>query len=139
MKLELKHLSCYLPYELKLSQPVLNRGFRTRLMTSKNIIDTIERQNYIKPILRPLSDLFEVINHNGKEFKPLDFIKDQCEEDYFIDTEFESYILDRRGNLDYLIHAMNYLPYGLLNKFIEWHFDVFGLIPKGLAINKNTL
>jgi hypothetical protein len=27
----------------------------------------------------------------------------------------------------------------MFNKLFEWHFDVFGLIEKGLAINKNTL
>ena len=31
------------------------------------------------------------------------------------------------------------MSYGLVSKLIEWHFDVFGLIEKGLAIDINTL
>ena len=30
-------------------------------------------------------------------------------------------------------------PYGFVLNLLEWHFDVFGLIEKGLAIDINTL
>ena len=34
------------------------------------------------------------------------------------------------------VNDIDYLPYGVVNKLAEWHFDVFGLIEKGLAIDK---
>ena len=32
-----------------------------------------------------------------------------------------------------------YLPYNIVSKLFENHFDVFGLIEKGLAIDINTI
>lgn len=41
------------------------------------------------------------------------------------------------------IHLKGYeiqsLPYKIVNKLIEWHFDVFFLIKEGLAIDINTI
>ena len=34
---------------------------------------------------------------------------------------------------------LSYINYGIVEKFIEWHFDIFGLIEQGLAIDINTL
>ena len=142
MKLELKHLAPYLPYNLKLLGPNSYDAYndiRDLKPTNINVVLDDLFGPQLKPILRPLSDLVKVINYNGKEFKTLDFIKDQCEDEYFTDTDFEEYIENRKHNTTYLTHAMDYLPYGLINRFIEWHFDVFGLIEKGLAIDINTL
>ncbi len=122
MKLELKHLAPYLPYGLKLRQPVLRRGFRTRLITVNNILDTIERQNIIKPILRPLSDLTKN-----------DFGGDLIEEFYTLD--FEKQILRIVED----IRWVNQCDYLLIQLLIEKHYDIFGLIEKGLAIDINTL
>ena len=34
---------------------------------------------------------------------------------------------------------IKYLPNGIVLQLFEWHFDVFGLIEKGIAIDINTL
>ena len=31
------------------------------------------------------------------------------------------------------------MPYAIVSKLLEWHFDIDGLIEKGLAIDINTL
>lgn len=76
-------------------------------------------------ILRPLSDLTKEIEHNGEKFVP--------------HTK-----LGGRPNLtdydiDYLSKKINVMSYGLITQLIEWHFDVFGLIEKGEAIDINTI
>lgn len=76
-----------------------------------------------KPILRPLSYLTKEIEVNGEKFVP--HIK-----------------LGGRPNLkdydiEYLSNHINDMSFGLIKQLIEWHFDVFGLIEKGLAIDFN--
>ena len=128
MKLELKHLAPYLPYKLKgnyeVSEVVPSAKFELR---SKDLrTDNIDFfLNYAKPILRPLSDLTKEIEVNGDKFIP--HIK-----------------LGGRPNLkdydiEYLSKNIDNMSYGLVSKLIEWHFDVFGLIQKGLAIDINSL
>jgi len=55
--IELKHLACYLPYNLRLVR--LNRDDEQRFihMNNGNIMYAIENSDRCKPILRPMSDL----------------------------------------------------------------------------------
>ena len=137
MKLELKHLAPYLPYGLKtkyfLSDAiVLNEGqpeeLRDKLLTEDNIKFV---RNFCKPILRPLSDLTKEIEVNGEKFK--------ADNKFWGFNSFKYYF----NQFDKWESAFAYLnsraPYGLVQVLFEWHFDVFGLIPQGLAIDINTL
>ena len=142
MKLELKHLAPYLPYGLRLRQPVLRRGFRTRLMTVNNILDTIERQDIIKPILRPLSDLSKDINIDGNKINPLKIILKHHEfynSIKFIQYDNDSYIEMKGHAMITEVYSVDDSPLKIAEKLFAWHFDVFGLIEKGLAIDINTL
>lgn len=38
-----------------------------------------------------------------------------------------------------IIHDINYLPFAVVKLMIEYHFDVFGLIERGLAVDINTI
>lgn len=122
MKLELKHLAPYLPYKLK--GKLENEDYYPttigelyRLETSADsdnipycIVDGYEGEIIdFKPILRPLSDL--------EEFSPAiyNYLVKNC----------KNYVV-RLQQIDY-------------NVLIENHFDVFGLIEKGLAIDINSL
>lgn len=123
-KLELKHLTPYLPYGLKIKTSN-NQGNVIRQIHGIDIseefilacgyINYIESDNYYpytlkscKPILRPLSDLkednyyFTYCNNSG----------------FMMKGKNETYI--RLNDLEYLFKN---------------HFDVFGLIDKGLAIS----
>lgn len=96
----------------------------------------------IEIILRPLSDLTKEIEHNGEKFVTIDYFE-------IGDDDNETYEYDN-GNIN-LIQDLEYLsanrlsldivfiPYGVIQKLLEWHFDVFGLIEKNLAIDINTL
>ena len=121
MKLELKHLAPYLPYNIKVE---LSNG-NIHSLSLHDMPDIMV--NGIKPIMRPLSDLNTDIEMDGKKFNPLDNIH--------ID-DLISFEEDRPLQIDSLEHPMTY--YTLL-KLLEWHIDVFGLIDEGLAIDINTL
>ena len=134
MKLELKHLSPYLPYRLKVSQPRCGRmeaylmyGFKYSNYAREWVvfIDDSRHGDYqssylkgVKPILRPLSDLTKEIEVKGEKFVPQDKMK-------YLDLEWLI-------NSDDLIMKTNYED---VLKLFEWHFDVFGLIEKNLAVS----
>lgn len=126
MKLEIKHLAPYLPYGLK-----MNYGIHCPVLCGLNNTDSIwlkyidgyTREQHIgdyKPILRPLSDLTKPITHDGETFVPKLWL-------------YHNYIGEQMG-----LNPATW-SYRVIQKLIEWHFDVFGLIDAGLAININTL
>lgn len=129
VKLELKHLAPYLPYGLEIWFKTSKR-VKIHTMSANNINDVLHYTTNYKPILRPLSDLTKEIEHNGEKFVPIERI-------------------DKNNNLEILkcLHDQDFdfpndtdlFPYWVVCSFIEYHFDVFGLIDKGLAIDINTL
>jgi hypothetical protein len=122
-----------------------------------------------KPILRPLSDLTKEITHNGETFVPMLELAYLMPEYIMVDYNgtlvHYSFQIDDDGNfcitfnsgvsddmcLSYDKNQMSFYltigfseamvapQYDMFQKLFEWHFDVFGLIEKGLAININNL
>lgn len=123
MKLELKNLSAYLPYDLK----VLVHGDFEMTMTYKRHIkpydvesislEGVLEDGYVKPILRPLSDLFQ-----------------DTETFNFIDV---SKTLKVQQLIDYIESGL--IESVFLYVLLEKHYDVFGLINAKLAVDINTL
>lgn len=118
-KLKLEHLSSYLPYQLKCNvQGGGNKkfdmvGINTGFVEYHEIGRTVTEECYIEdcfPILRPLSDL------SDKTLKEFNFIKRPVYKD------------------DY-----NFYSYGFMYYCFKNHFDIFGLIERGLAIDINTI
>ena len=114
MKLELKHLAPYLPYGLEALDYLSKRVKIIGLKNETYFIDSGNIYAYgdiqdCKPILHPLSDL--------EEFSPAIY-------DYLI-NKCEGYTV-----------RLQYVDFKTL---LENHFDVFGLIEQGLAIDINTL
>ncbi|WP_417444619.1 hypothetical protein [Joostella sp.] len=129
MKLELKHLAPYLPYKINYFIDFEDGDtsiWELEGLTKEEIFidgyDTNYESKNCKPVLRPLSDLTKEIDYNGDRFYPYNELKIP---------------LDLSLNMDY--RNINNFPYKVISKMIEWHFDVFGLIDKGLAINMNEL
>jgi len=149
MKLELKHLATYLPYNLKyqlygnfpIKEGVENIIKDIRVIDLKNIQKVIDWET-CKPILRPLSDLTKEITHNGETFVPVEWFEIGDDENLSIEFDFGNIktiksleSLAKNGFCNDII----FFPYGLTHQLIEWHFDVFGLIDNGLAIDINSL
>lgn len=132
-KLELKHLAPYLPYGLKgIDIPEGYTGIRE--MNLFNIDWFLENT---KIILRPLSDLTREINIKGNKFIPIEYF--EIGDDDF-GTEFDhGNIKTIKSLTDISVnnswHDLHYMPYILIQQLLEWHFDIFGLIDKGLAIS----
>lgn len=148
MKLELKHLAPYLPYGLKIgfegkSNYIVNGYNGSYLLV--NIIDSptpvtlmwsMVGENY-KPILRPLSDLTKEIEHNGETFVPMDWLfgADVNEEEAFaIYGTIPNY-----WQACLKVDVPDDWEYCKVQDILKWHFDVFGLIENGLAIDMNTI
>jgi hypothetical protein len=128
-KLELKHLSPYLPYGLKLFYTHTKKiGQVSNIYTIgegydnddiKISIDYTDGEHIwmYKPILRPLSDLTEEI----EEGKPM----------FFPSHQLIKHIEQQQDIFNCSYSEIDYL--------IRNHFDVFGLIEKGLAIDINKI
>jgi hypothetical protein len=152
MRLELKYLAGYLPYGLKfktnfdhiqylMTSLDINKSKVTfkainNFKNSKNISIKLLGEN--KPILRPLSDLKKEIEVNGKKFVPIYNLTKMFDlhESYELRFENNLFLLWDKKNKWYRINDNNFI---LFQKLFEWHFDIYGLIDAGLAIDINTL
>lgn len=136
-KLELKHIAPYLPYKLKCeiitttNNVLIERmtGFDCRFFEYVIFGDVEIGTNgvglfgnckilltSVKPILRPLSDLTKLGTPIIQPYTDCITIINQ---------------------LHILNNDVSILPYQLFEILIKHHFDVFGLIDKGLAIDIN--
>jgi len=133
MKLGLKHLAAYLPHLLTIRVYRANESlFVEDLVLNGEILDYLfenshQRNNSIniyKPILRPLSDLTK------EQREELNEIDDQIT----LTANHQHFKTNEGSYLD-----PEQVPYNYAVKLLEWHFDMFGLIDTGLAVNINTV
>ena len=142
-KLELKHLAAYLPYNLKVTfehdeehtHDLVGLNYNWQGVDLISEFGDFGRAEIklVKPMLIPLSFLTKEIDHNGKKFIP--FIE-LCET-YKKDLNFDDH--DPKKIVNQSIILMKQYGYGhcqtwVFEKLCEWHFDVFSLIDKGLAV-----
>lgn len=153
MKLELKHISPYLPYGLNIWYNA-TKGIILDKMDTSNIRDVILYNKNYKPILRPLSDLTKEIEHNGERFIPIMriFGGDTYDHDYKYEISIvEKPILGERIEISveglgspcisFSISNIlnNPLYYSQWKELLEWHFDIFGLHEKNLCVYYNEI
>jgi len=125
-KLELKQIVGYLPYGIKIKYRTIGRySTHKEGILQGYHLDSLGIYQYIKPILRPLSDLTKEIEVNGEKFVPI-------EESHYL--RFEEISTFKGG-----CNAMKFIQARELELLYEMHFDIHGLIEKGLAIDINTL
>lgn len=145
MKLKVKDVTPYLQYKVWLTYKDCLEGVKRKAqltgVTTKEIETTYKRKIKgckgdligwtghnnvsdleVKLLLRPLSDLTKEIEHNGEKFVPCEF--------FVISVEN----MLKKSDVD-----LDCIPYNVIKKLLEWNFDIFGLIPHGLAIDINTL
>jgi len=142
MKLELKHLAPYLPYGLKVNFSRNNGMFKSDNVNLQNTAmchNTTVNETYFlckdvsygifdcKPILRPLSDITE----DSEMFESVNNMI--CGD--IVSFRGDKIVMYIGGSW---VHADEF-PYDIAVMLFEKHYDVFGLIEKGLAININEL
>ena len=140
MDLELKHLVGYLPYKLKIKyqerSQVMNLGEGHSLHWI-GIKSVVRWQNVNgeppKPIVRPLSDLINEIEETGDRiiYQIIEGLPSTCDAylDWLESCEFNVITPEK------LLQA----PYELVQYMLENHYDIYGLIDAGLAIEIKTL
>lgn len=108
MKLELKYLSGYLPYELQVLNTVTNR----KCVLSESTISKILKNsaNYLL-ILRPFND-YKLIIESGKEL-----------------SHSEIDMIDKNPD------SINKISFEAIEVMLEHHVDIYRLIDKGLAVS----
>lgn len=140
MKLKLKHIAPYLPYELNceiLDYQSDYVGIQYATIKGYYILGNEVYYNFsngrqnagklpsqFKVFLRPLSDFIKEIDHHGEKFVPIDKIESINP----TTKDTNPCVIMYDGSLE----MQYYQNYELLFK---WHFDVFGLIKKGLAVD----
>lgn len=136
-KLTIAHIAPYLPYGLKVQDI-----YSGKIDTITSLYDIIEYDDIkikighsnaehiwmFKPILRPLSQLTQEIEHNGERFVPVDKLEDmfRWNPEWF---GWDTFIKDAN---------LNSLDYDVIKQLIKWHFDIFQLCESGLAIEKGA-
>lgn len=128
-KLTLEHLAPYLPYGIKYQYEVFGTKHISNPLdiADRDTWQTLKDLNRIKLILRPMSDVKTIIETEDgpKHFASLlDLSQDEdgdwCERVYADQCESPSVMS--------VITSFNWWLF-------QYHFDVFGLIEKGLAIS----
>jgi len=151
-KLTLQVLSAYLPYNIQAhildwkSDYVGNEFDRiigVRQWHKDGVTWCAETDGGAKPafdriklLLRPLSDLTTEIEHNGERFVPIEWF--EIGDDENKSPEYDC------GNIKLidLLESMakhnfcqsDFLPHGVVQKLLEWNFDIFGLLDSGDAL-----
>lgn len=130
MKLELKHLVGYLPYGLK-SYVEYDGHKLIKDINVNNVMCIVDSEVLSKPILRPLSG-FE--RYFSKLFDEDIDVRTFLNEGFITkENQFED-IADMIDN-----YKIEWWPHGVIQLALKHHFDIFGLIEQGLAIDINTL
>ena len=135
-ELTIEHLAAYLPYGVSVSCCFLE-GTKTivpRLFVTVNPWSDMRKGVSIgqvshysgKLLLRPLSQLTEVIEHNGNQLCPIEWLEDRY---YTLGLHKECERLLENGGHKWINHMSHLLVIHLL----EWHFDIYGLLDSGLA------
>lgn len=134
-KLTLAHLAPYLPYgvnfrfNLKDVYDEYPNEIRDKILTCNSIDLCI---SIGKPILRPLSDLsknenfWHIVNIMDDNFGEYVTVDSDCDIDVDCDGGCGRYVS---------LHDC----YNAYTELFKNHFDVFGLIEKGLAVDINTI
>jgi hypothetical protein len=124
MKLEPKHLFAYAPYGVRCQLNLHILGWKDRKLSFDSGHDFYNKleDGLVRLFLRPLSDLTKEIELNGEKIIPIEVISAYS-------TEIE------------LLHDIKYgfISVMFWNMLLSWHFDIFGLIDAGLAIDINTV
>jgi hypothetical protein len=115
--------------------------------------DKIDIDSYydFKPLLRPLSDITKEIEHNGKTIYLLVLLAERngikldsfscISNGQYITFEYTSqatrFVRTQNKILIYLDCSQN--PQYVNDFLLKWHFDIYGLIEAGLAVNLNDI
>lgn len=152
MKKHHKQILNYLPHKV--------RVFRERCVG--DILNLYSFNKYVngvkytemKPFLRPMSDLDRLIEHNGEKFIPIGKLHymyattrkgNPTKAEYVLIKDRTSITTRKKNDNSFELFVTvrwddpNNNDYRIMQKLFEWHFDIFGLIEEGYALDYNTM
>lgn len=148
MKLTIEHLAPYLPYGLNIK--ILNYkcdyvGVEYSIANGYYFIEdslhvtyekgsTGKSVNDFKPILRPLSDMTKEFEVGDEIFVPFHAIKYLYPNTPNWNIYWRDWVIEKSHPL-----VDTHIEYCIMQLLFKYHFDVFGLVDQGLAIDINTL
>lgn len=136
MKLELKHIVPYLPYDLK-ALSVFHGVNLIRCVDVWAAGTLLGADSDKKMMLLPISCLTEEIEHNGERFVPIERINEVMTREWAdVCDDWIIALLDDIANADNIIKKC---PHDMWEHFVSYHIDVFQLIPAGLAVDKREV
>lgn len=131
-----KQILHYIPYQLQVEHPlgIFNvTAFQTNefKILLENDEDILWVPSYdfgmIKPLLRDLEELNIEIEHEGEHFTPLFVLVNMRTKPSNTFPREKAFNALRKD-----IMSKN-LPFDMMNKVLEWKFDIDGLLENGLA------
>ncbi len=141
MKLELKHLiyQNYRPISILFKNGSIDLiasidfeyGSVSFLNSNRN---RLLEDNAFMLLLHPLSDLTKEIEVNGNKFVPINELKKDYS-GFFFESNPEISIKIKNTAMYISLAWTNEIQ----QKLLLWHFDIFGLIDAGLAVDINTV
>ena len=133
MTLELKHLAPYLPYDINVRHASKLGNIKKIAKLTISDYPWLSRQKYFKPILKPISDLSLLLKDEFEKYSGKINGK--------VNTEIiELFCIENTNNSENLEDViLSSLPYECIEYMFKNHYDFFGLIDKGIAIDINTL
>ena len=145
MKLTIEHLSCYLPYGLKIKfgeiictmSGISGSTMYTNVGHALCYAPTQPFPQVIFPLVRPLSDLTREIEHNGERlvFTELFEIGDNGGYNFEFDHGNIKLIERLKTISKYNCHNdIKYLPYPVVQEMIKYHFEIEPLLDNNLAL-----
>lgn len=100
-------------------------------------LEWVLRTQKAKLLLRTLSSLTKPITHNGETFVPMDKLREISgafeKDEYFKSEPFRIQIEEGRV-IGFSAICLHVNQWELFQKLLSWHFDIFGLLESGHAI-----
>jgi len=121
-ELTINELAPYLPYGIS----YIDKSGYIEKLSLTTLLYFFHNQNELKLLLYHLSYLTKEIEVNGERFVPINEIHTLCD----CDNDMKA----SKQEVEWID-----APYWMCQYFFKHHFDVFGLIEKGLAIDKTTI
>jgi len=121
-----EYMAMSLPYDLQVVNEKAVRKTYAAVHYSYEFEPDFEK---FTPILRPLSDLTKPIKHKGEKFVPIIKLLEN--------SSFDTRKMSKEEIMSFVgayLITLKDLPL-----YLQWHFDLFGGIESGEAIDVNTL
>jgi hypothetical protein len=152
--LTIEDLAPYLPYGLEMI--FLKSGRIIKVIGVTNVpnkesfyVTDSLYENYdisrwaFRPLLHPMSDLTKPITvpgyNEGKEFVPIDVLWNETLEQLDSDTYHDHFLTPDMKTTWICQENVLLLEWVVVEKLIEWHFDIKNLLARGLAIDINEI